>query len=267
MQLPSVHRALRELNRLSALTYVPPFRGRRIADLGGSDLAFQDLPIDFQALEQRRQSNREKLQRVVDYAASRRCRQELLLDYFGDPSGKACGHCDNCDQHPAVAASPAAASSAVDSAGQGGLRLTIAQALSGVARANGRFGKQMIVAMLCGSQAAKVRKWKLDQLSTFGLLRDLRQTDVGELLDALVDAKLVEQSDVDRFRPVARLTPLGWDVVRGTQTVDTLFLTESLRARIEARAVTVHPPQPVCTEPDPEPAQPSRADGRTDTRR
>ncbi len=256
MQVPSVHRALRELNRLSALTYVPPFRGRALR-IRRRDLAFQDLPIDFEGLEQRRQSNREKLQRVVDYAASRRCRQELLLDYFGDPSGDACGHCDNCDQVPAVATRRTPTSSDPTALEQDALRLTVTQALSGVARANGRFGKQMIVAMLCGSQAAKVRKWKLDQLSTFGLLRDLRQTDVGELLDALVDAKLVEQSDVDRFRPVARMTPLGWDVVRGTQTVDTLFLTESLRAKIEARAATAFPAQAVGPPPAPDCPRPA----------
>ena len=52
--------------------------------------------------------------------------------------------------------------------------------LSGVARAESRIpcGKNLIAQMLCGSESAKVKKLRLDQLSTFGLLRLLKQAEV-----------------------------------------------------------------------------------------
>ena len=87
--------------------------------------------------------------------------------------------------------------------------------LSGVARTHGRFGKQLVVAMLCGSKSAKVSRWKLDQLSTFGLLEDFRQSDVTEIADALVSMSLMKLVEIDKFRPTIHNTELGADVMRG----------------------------------------------------
>ena len=48
------------------------------------DLAFDDLEIDFDAHLRRKQAEYEKLQRVEQFAQSRRCRQEEILRYFGE---------------------------------------------------------------------------------------------------------------------------------------------------------------------------------------
>jgi ATP-dependent DNA helicase RecQ len=69
--------------------------------------------------------------------------------------------------------------------------------------------------MLCGSRSAKMSKFKLDQLSTFGLLSVLTQQEAGGLLDELIRTGLVEQVDVDRFRPVLALSEAGEQVMRG----------------------------------------------------
>ena len=89
--------------------------------------------------------------------------------------------------------------------------------LSGVARAESRFacGKNLIAQMLCGSNSAKVKKLRLNQLSTFGLLWQLKQAEVVTLIDILIAIGCLEQEDIDRFRPVLKLTPLGGDVMRG----------------------------------------------------
>jgi ATP-dependent DNA helicase RecQ len=89
--------------------------------------------------------------------------------------------------------------------------------LSGVARTESRFacGKNLIAQMLCGSNSAKIKKLRLNQLSTFGLLWQLKQTEVVTLIDLLIAIGCLEQEDIDRFRPVLRLTPLGGDVMRG----------------------------------------------------
>ena len=92
---------------------------------------------------------------------------------------------------------------------QDGVRRAIRIALSGIARAKAKFGKQLVSAMLGGSHAAKVTRWKLDQLSTFGLLDYLTQVEIAKLIDAMIDAGLVLQNEVDRFRPVIDLTELG----------------------------------------------------------
>ena len=69
--------------------------------------------------------------------------------------------------------------------------------------------------MLCGSNSAKIKKLRLNQLSTFGLLWQLKQAEVVTLIDILIAIGCLEQEDIDRFRPVLKLTPLGGDVMRG----------------------------------------------------
>ena len=68
--------------------------------------------------------------------------------------------------------------------------------------------------MLCGSNSTKMTKLRLDRLSTFGLLGHLKQTEVATLIEGLLAAGCLEQTDLDRFRPVVRLTALGGDVMR-----------------------------------------------------
>ena len=52
-------------------------------------------------------------------------------------------------------------------------------------------------------------------MSTFGLLWQLKQAEVATLIDLLIAIGCLEQEDIDRFRPVLKLTPLGGDVMRG----------------------------------------------------
>ncbi len=50
---------------------------------------------------ERREGDREKLERMIAYAQSAMCRWKLLLDYFGEGAEfDRCGECDNCRQPP-----------------------------------------------------------------------------------------------------------------------------------------------------------------------
>ena len=51
----------------------------------------------------------------------------------------------------------------------------------------------------------------MDQLTTFGLLSHLKQTEVSTLIEILIAIGCLEQENIDRFRPVLKLTPLGGD--------------------------------------------------------
>ncbi len=94
---------------------------------------------------------------------------------------------------------------------------TVRIVLSGVARAQARFacGRNRIAKMLCGSNSAEVKKLGLHRLSTFGLLKHLKQDEVLLLIDALMAMRCMQQVDVDRFRPVVELTEFGGEVMRG----------------------------------------------------
>ncbi len=48
--------------------------------------------------EERDELDQVRLRQLVDYAETRKCRWQYLLDYFGqnDENFGVCGHCDNC---------------------------------------------------------------------------------------------------------------------------------------------------------------------------
>ncbi len=47
------------------------------------------------------EADRERLQAMMRYADSTRCRMQFLREYFGETEGDPCGRCDNC-RHPIV---------------------------------------------------------------------------------------------------------------------------------------------------------------------
>ncbi|HUP79683.1 MAG TPA: helicase-related protein, partial [Pirellula sp.] len=95
MDRDALNRTLRELCKLEAFEYVPPFRGRAI-HFRRRDVSFSELKIDHETLAARKKSDYEKLDRMVSYAQSRSCRQKTILEYFGDGSASNCGICDRC---------------------------------------------------------------------------------------------------------------------------------------------------------------------------
>ena len=174
------------------IDYVPPFRERREDQrpLNGP----RGLVINFKELESRKQREYDKLERMIKYAQSTKCRRSYILGYFGDKNAAKCGRCDNCG--PIEERATTTPSRSIDNeAGQE----VLLKVLSGVARARGRFGKVAIAQMLIGSKSEKMVKLGLTQLSTFGILTDFSQSEVTQLIDALAAAELVESTDVERL--------------------------------------------------------------------
>ena len=59
-----------------------------------------DLSADLMDYEERRARDQQKLQAMIDFAQTARCRTRTILEYFGE-EGEGdwrCGNCDACDQ-------------------------------------------------------------------------------------------------------------------------------------------------------------------------
>ena len=56
----------------------------------------EEMTEFLSAYEQRHAGDRERLEQMMRYAETTFCRMRFLREYFGDPSGSDCGHCDNC---------------------------------------------------------------------------------------------------------------------------------------------------------------------------
>ncbi len=146
----SLIRALKNLTTDLPVDYVPPFRGNAIR-VNDRAKRPRDLVIDFKSLNKRKQQEYDKLDQMTGYARASQCRRAYILNYFGDANRTRCGRCDNCGSRsePGLAVE----SRPLDTAAA---REVVLKALSGVARAKGRFGKTTVAMMLTGSSSEKM---------------------------------------------------------------------------------------------------------------
>ncbi|MGL4399595.1 MAG: RecQ family ATP-dependent DNA helicase [Luteolibacter sp.] len=175
------------------------------------DVLARSLQLDENAIEEKDRRDREKLKAMVEMCYSRSCRQQWILSYFGEEEAGVCGTCDVCRDEGSGENRPPTAE-----------EITIVRkALSGVARmshrtANGwepKFGRGRIVQMLAGSKSQEIINARLDQLTTYGILREKGAGYLNSLMRSLADAGLVVT--VTGEFPLLTLTPLGDKVMRG----------------------------------------------------
>ena len=82
----------------------------------------------------------------------------------------------------------------------------------------GRFGKHILAATLRGSAAQNVMQAHLNGLSTYGLLKDLRQDDILLYIEALIAARCLQLSR--GAYPTVSITELGDAVMRERERVE-----------------------------------------------
>ncbi len=175
------------------------------------EILTQGLQLDEIAIEEKDRRDREKLKAMVEMCYSRTCRQQWILTYFGEDDAGVCGTCDVCrDEGSGETRSPSTEE-----------EIIVKKALSGVARMSrrttsgweGKFGRGRIVQMLAGSRSQEIITARLDQLSTYGILKDKGAGYLNSLMRSLADAGLV--LTVTGEFPLLTLTPLGDKVMRG----------------------------------------------------
>ncbi len=119
----------------------------------------RDLEINEEALEEKERRDREKLEKVVQLCYANTCRQQWILEYFGEVDAPLCGSCDVCQ-------------GSENSERRGPTddeALIVQKFLSGVARMSrctatgweGRFGRGRVIQMLVGSKSQDVLRTRL----------------------------------------------------------------------------------------------------------
>ena len=142
-----------------------------------------------------------KLNSMVAYADGLTCRRRALLGYFGEDLQHDCGNCDVC-------LDPPESYDATEHA---------RMALSCVYRLGQGFGMGHVIDVLRGSESEKIISRGHDQLSTFGIGRDLGKDAWQSLLRQLIHRGYLVQ-DITRYS-VLRLTPAARGLLRGDETL------------------------------------------------
>lgn len=197
------------------------------------DTAFVMLGIDTDALEEKARRDHLKIDAMRRYAYSAGCRQQWILNYFGETDSEPCGHCDMC--------SPENGGEREEVSGED--LLTVRKALAGVARASRRnaagewegiYGRAKVTGMLRGSKREGIND-HLKSLSTYGLLAHLTTAKINALFRAMQEAGYLCTTGGEL--PLITLTQAGEDVMQSR-------CSAKLSRRVWATAApTVLPPR------------------------
>ncbi len=137
-----------------------------------------------------------KLEAMLALCETINCRRVHILDYFGQASNP-CGNCDTCLSPPVSFDGTVAAQ----------------KILSTIYRVDQRFAAGHVVDILRGIDTDRVKQWRHDQLSTFGIGSDKSEAEWRALLRQLIALELIAV-DYDNYSAL-RLTEAARPVLRG----------------------------------------------------
>ncbi len=181
---------------------------------GLADVVQQRRMIDTsEANDQFKRVSIGKLDALLGLCETSGCRRERLLDYFGEPSVP-CGNCDNCLVPPRTWDGTEVAQ----------------KALSCVYRTGQKFGAVHVIDVLLGNDTPRVRDWGHEQLSTFGIGKDLSQQAWRGVLRQLLAMGYLS-ADLEGYGGL-RLTETSRPILKGEQAV---MLREHRAAKSEGR--------------------------------
>lgn len=138
---------------------------------GLQDVIFQRQMLESgQAGADQKQIERQKLEAMLGLCEITSCRRRALLSYFGEPNHPDCGNCDNCLE-------PVEVWDGTDVA---------RKALSAVYRSGQQFGVNAVIDILRGDSTDRSRQRGHEQLSTWGIGKDLDRTSWRSVFRQLV---------------------------------------------------------------------------------
>ena len=115
-----------------------------------------------------------KLNSLLGFCETVRCRRQVLLQYFGDGCGP-CGNCDTCLAPPQTMDGTVAAQ----------------KILSCIARTKENFGSVYIIDVLMGKDDERIKRNGHDQISTFGIGKEHNLKEWQSIVRQLVSHDLI----------------------------------------------------------------------------
>ena len=164
-----------------------------------SDIVKQKLMIQNDDIDPKRQEMLYKnLQYLVNYCNTNDCLRNQILNYFDEDSASdKCKNCSNC----------------IDSSEMIDITLEAQKILSCIYRVNQRYGANMVIQVLRGSKNKKVLEARLDNVSTYGIMKEYSDSAISEIIMTLVSSGYIHMTH-DKY-PVLKLTSKSADVLSG----------------------------------------------------
>tara|TARA_R110002126_G_scaffold77796_1_gene193888 strand:+ start:5946 stop:8057 length:2112 start_codon:yes stop_codon:yes gene_type:complete len=144
---------------------------------------------------------KEKLNRMLQFAEAKSCRRKILLSYFGEHLTENCGNCDVCANPPK------------DFDGT----ILTQKALSGIARMGEKDGITMLINVLRGSNNADIHSKQYFNLKTYGVGKEVSFFDWRDYVIQMANQGLIEIMYAENS--ALKITPIGWKVLKGEKKI------------------------------------------------
>lgn len=143
------------------------------------DQQVQHEQMDEQQLAAFKQREQDRLKKMTYYCFTQDCLRHYTLNYFGEHCAPFCGNCSNC----------------LSNFEKTEITIDAQKILSCVKRMDERFGIKMVVDVLRGSQQQKIKQAHLDQLSTYGIMKETSEKHVRQMIEFLMAEGYLKVSD------------------------------------------------------------------------
>jgi ATP-dependent DNA helicase RecQ len=144
---------------------------------------------------------KEKLNRMLQFAEAKSCRRKILLSYFGEHLIENCDNCDVCENPPK------------DFEGT----ILVQKALSGIVRMKEKDGITMLINVLRGSNNADIYAKQYFNLKTYGVGKDVSFFDWRDYVIQIANQGLIEIMYAENS--ALKITPIGWKVLKGDKVI------------------------------------------------
>ncbi len=185
---------------------------------GLADIAAQRNFIEeSDAPENQKRIERQKLNSLLGLCEASTCRRQILLKYFGD-SCDPCGNCDNCSNAPETFDGSIAAQ----------------KAISAVYRTEQRFGVGYLVDVLLGVDDQRIKNFRHDQLSVFGVGKEFSKAQWQGIFRQLVAMDFLK-IDVEGHGGI-KITASGMKFLREKTALQMRKITAKTKVKKEVKA-------------------------------
>lgn len=174
------------------------------------DVQTQKYIIETGTLNPERKINElSKLQTMMDLVYSNGCYRRFILNYFGEDLEEDCHNCSNCEMEGEL----------VDKT------IDAQKVISCVYRMKRPFGIGVIIDVLRASKNKKIIELGLDQLSTYGIMKDYSKEGLKDFINTLISHRYIDY--IGEY-PVVRLNQSSIDILKGNEKV---MFKEKIKAK------------------------------------
>ncbi|EGT3615984.1 DNA helicase RecQ [Clostridium perfringens] len=166
------------------------------------DIRLMDYLISSTTEISRRTIELKKLEQIIEFCNFNKCLRKYILDYFGEENSiKYCNNCTNCLKN----------NDFVD------MTLEAQKILSCIYRTKEAFGESVLIDILRGVHGPKIEKYKLYELSTFGIMKEYTNKYIKDIINELLAINALERKE--RTYSMLKLNRKSIGILKGEEKV------------------------------------------------